>query len=63
MKLLRVQRGCDGCKQNQSREPATIDGFMPKAQESIMGQQTQRNRCWVLSLRPHGAPVPYVWFR
>ncbi|VEC29705.1 HTH-type transcriptional regulator mcbR [Escherichia coli] len=22
-----------------------------------MGQQTQRNRCWVLSLRPHGAPV------
>lgn len=20
-----------------------------------MGQQTQRNRCWVLSLRPHGA--------
>ena len=23
-----------------------------------MGQQTQRNRCWVLSLRPHGAPGP-----
>ncbi|MCG2983218.1 hypothetical protein KZR05_06560, partial [Escherichia coli] len=23
-----------------------------------MGQQTQRNRCWVLSSRPHGAPVP-----
>ncbi|MCG2996271.1 hypothetical protein KZ296_04730, partial [Escherichia coli] len=28
-----------------------------------MGQQTQRNRCWVLASRPHGAPVPYVWFR
>lgn len=40
MKLLRVAEGCDGCKQNQSREPATIDGFMPKAQESIMGQQS-----------------------
>ncbi|MDO2876777.1 hypothetical protein Q2V49_23465, partial [Escherichia coli] len=23
-----------------------------------MGQQTQRNRCWVLASRPHGAPVP-----
>ncbi|VDG88427.1 NADP-dependent oxidoreductase [Shigella dysenteriae] len=58
MKLLRVAEGCDGCKQNQSREPATIDGFMPKAQEGIMGQQKQRNRRWVLASRPHGAPVP-----
>ncbi|XPE66043.1 hypothetical protein ACNKHR_27930 [Shigella flexneri] len=31
---------------------------MPKAQESIMGQQKQRNRRWVLASRPHGAPVP-----
>jgi NADPH-dependent curcumin reductase len=31
---------------------------MPKAQESIMRQQKQRNRRWVLASRPHGAPVP-----
>ncbi|MCZ5652650.1 hypothetical protein O5541_02255 [Escherichia coli] len=37
MKLLRVAEGCDGCKQNQSREPATIDGFMPKAQGEHYG--------------------------
>ena len=58
MKLLRVAEDVTAANKNQSREPATIDGFMPKAQESIMGATKSSVIDVGFWPRVHMAPVP-----